>query len=108
MNQQTIGSWVSSANIEACDFPIENLPYGCFHDLKDSLATKKIGVAIGSYILPLTDLSTFVEIPAYLKNSFALLDNLKMNEFMAISNHEHVLFREFLKDLLSKNSKSLI
>jgi len=106
MNQQTLGSWVSSANIESCDFPIENLPYGCFHALKDPFATKKIGVAIGSYILPLTDLSTFIDTPAHLKNSFALLDDLKMNEFMAISNHEHVLFREFLKDLLIKNSNN--
>ncbi len=106
MSQQTIGSWVPSANIELCDFPIENLPYGCFHALQDPTARKKIGVAIGSSILPLTNLSKLIDVPAHLKNSFELLDDLKMNEFMAISHHEHFLFREFLKDLLSKNSKN--
>jgi len=106
MNQQTIGSWVTSANIQSCDFPIENLPYGCFHASQDPLARKKIGVAIGGHILPLTDLSKLIDIPDHLKNSFELLDDLKMNEFMAISNYEHLLFREFLNDLLGKNSKS--
>ena len=106
MNQQTIGSWVSSANIESCDFPIENLPYGCFHAVQDLLASKKIGVAIGSHILPLTGLSKLIDIPLHLKNSFQNFDDLKMNEFMAISNHEQVLCREFIKDLLSINSKN--
>jgi fumarylacetoacetase len=42
-------SWVASANLQDCDFPLENLPYGVFrYNGKTS-----IGVAIGDMILDL-------------------------------------------------------
>ena len=42
-------SWVASANDAACDFPIQNLPYGVFCHAKQT----RIGVAIGDRILDL-------------------------------------------------------
>lgn len=42
-------SWVASANDPASDFPIENLPYGVFHQQGQT----RIGVAIGDQILDL-------------------------------------------------------
>lgn len=42
-------SWVTSANVPDCDFPIQNLPYGVFR-LGES---NRIGVAIGDRILDL-------------------------------------------------------
>jgi fumarylacetoacetase len=42
-------SWVASANVSGCDFPIQNLPYGVFrHEQKTH-----IGIAIGDRILDL-------------------------------------------------------
>jgi len=42
-------SWLASANDPACDFPIQNLPYGVFRRGDQS----RIGVAIGDQILDL-------------------------------------------------------
>ena len=42
-------SWVESANLPDCDFPLENLPYGVF----SHAGSKRIGVAIGDQILDL-------------------------------------------------------
>jgi fumarylacetoacetase len=42
-------SWVESANDPACDFPIQNLPFGRFRDD----AAWRIGVAIGGQVLDL-------------------------------------------------------
>jgi len=44
-------SWVASANRAACDFPIQNLPFGRFRPQAD--APWRIGVAIGDYVLDL-------------------------------------------------------
>ena len=48
----TLKSWVTSANEEGCDFPIQNLPYGRFRSIgsQDSLT---VGIAIGRQILDL-------------------------------------------------------
>lgn len=45
-------SWVESANVPGCDFPIQNLPYGVFRR-RGSIEDFRIGVAIGAQILDL-------------------------------------------------------
>ncbi|HUH86818.1 MAG TPA: fumarylacetoacetase [Pusillimonas sp.] len=45
-------SWVASANIERCDFPIQNLPFGVFRR-RGSREQYRGGVAIGEQILDL-------------------------------------------------------
>ncbi|MGK6308038.1 fumarylacetoacetase [Variovorax sp. DT-64] len=45
-------SWVASANQAACDFPIQNLPYGRFRPAGSGEAFR-IGVAIGDQVLDL-------------------------------------------------------
>jgi fumarylacetoacetase len=42
-------SWVESANVPGCDFPLDNLPYGAFRLEGET----RIGVAIGDQILDL-------------------------------------------------------
>ncbi len=44
-------SWVKSANVPSTDFPIQNLPFGCFHPAEGQAA--RIGVAIGDSIVDL-------------------------------------------------------
>ena len=43
-------SWVPSANVSDCDFPLHNLPFGVFHRAKEA---PRIGVAIGEAVLDL-------------------------------------------------------
>ena len=45
-------SWVSSANITGCDFPIQNLPFAVFRR-QGSHEAFRGGVAIGDQILDL-------------------------------------------------------
>jgi fumarylacetoacetase len=44
-------SWVESANVEGCDFPIQNLPFGRFREADEP--DWRIGVAIGDQVLDL-------------------------------------------------------
>ena len=48
-------SWVESANLPGCDFPIQNLPFGIFRRKKGAEAPRG-GVAIGDQILDLAAL----------------------------------------------------
>jgi fumarylacetoacetase len=48
----TLKSWVASANVEGCDFPIQNLPFGIFRK-KGGKERPRGGVAIGDQILDL-------------------------------------------------------
>lgn len=50
-------SWVESANDEACDFPIQNLPFGVFHMDDEEEADGRIGIAIGDQIVDLRELA---------------------------------------------------
>ena len=43
-------SWLESANVPACDFPIQNIPLGVFRTVSES---PRIGVAIGDQVLDL-------------------------------------------------------
>lgn len=47
----SLRSWVTSANAAAADFPIQNLPFGCFYPADGQAA--RVGVAIGDRIVDL-------------------------------------------------------
>lgn len=47
-------SWLESANASACDFSIQNLPFGIFSDMRNPMP--RAGVAIGDWIVDLTAL----------------------------------------------------
>ncbi|HEY0855976.1 MAG TPA: fumarylacetoacetase [Albitalea sp.] len=46
-------SWVDSANDPATEFPIQNLPFGCFRRLGEDDEAWRLGVAIGDQVLDL-------------------------------------------------------
>lgn len=50
-------SWVASANAEGTDFPIQNLPFGCFTApsvaAHDTAGMPRVGIAIGDQVLDL-------------------------------------------------------
>ena len=49
-------SWIEAANDPACDFSIQNLPFGIFSDARNS--ARRVGVAIGDSIVDLAVLQT--------------------------------------------------
>lgn len=50
-HEPRLQSWVSSANDGACDFPIQNLPFGVFSPQANT--AWRVGVAIGSAVIDL-------------------------------------------------------
>ena len=57
-------SWVESANLPDCDFPIQNLPLGVFR--RSGERQSRLGVAIGDQILDLRDWLTGGTLNGYL------------------------------------------
>ncbi len=62
-------SWVESANLPTCDFPIQNLPLGCFRRAGENQS--RLGVAIGDQILDLRPWLTGDTLNGYLSLSAA-------------------------------------
>lgn len=79
-------SWVESANIPGCDFPIQNLPLGVFQPRGQS---PRIGVAIGDSIL---DVSSW-------------LPGTTLNQYCALPVDDRANLRAEWSKLLSSGSK---
>jgi len=92
-NDPTLKSWVESANVKQCDFPIQNLPFGLF-----SVEEKepRPGVAIGEQILDLKA----VEEEGLLINSKGAFASSSLNEFMALGNASWSATRQEISNLL--------
>ena len=90
-------SWVESANIPECDFPLQNLPFGVFRR-KDSSDRPRAGVAIGDQILDLAPArrQLGVELPADAESS--------LNRIMALGPNEHSAMRLAIHTGLSAGS----
>ena len=71
-------SWVASANIAGCDFPIQNLPFGRFRRA-GSTERWRIGTAIGDQVLDLS--------------AAELIDTDDMNDLMAAAPSERRALR---------------
>ncbi len=82
-------SWVASANVAGCDFPIQNLPFGRFRTAGSAEAFR-IGVAIGDQVLDL--------------KAAGIVDTDDMNALMAASPAERQALRATLSEGLSAGS----
>ncbi|MES2530210.1 MAG: fumarylacetoacetase [Pseudomonadota bacterium] len=82
-------SWVASANVAGCDFPIQNLPFGRFRTAGGAEAFR-IGVAIGDQVLDL--------------KAAGIVDTDDMNVLMAASPAERQALRAKLSAGLSEGS----
>lgn len=105
MSIKSKGSWVESANHDGVDFPIENLPFGCFQPQGEPAAKAQIGVAIGNHILPLTHLAQLVNIPQELESVFQAFDTVNLNAMMSLPEAMQQSCRQFLTALLAIGSK---
>lgn len=82
-------SWVDSANLPNCDFPIQNLPFGRFRPAGTD-EPYRIGVAIGDQVLDL--------------QMAKLVDHADMNRLMQASLAERGALREALSEGLRSDS----
>ena len=82
-------SWVASANEAACDFPIQNLPFGRFRPA-GSQGGWRIGVAIGDQVLDL--------------RVAGVIDTDDMNALMAASPEDRQALRRRLSEGLREGS----
>lgn len=83
-------SWVTSANVPGCDFPIQNLPFGRYRTA-GSAQRWRIGVAIGDQVLDL--------------RATGLIDGDDMNALMAASPSARKALRVAISDGLRDGSR---
>ena len=85
-------SWVESANLDAADFPIQNLPFGRFRRARTHEALR-IGIAIGDQVLDLVALGALDPQIAVLLGPLAQGD---LNAFMAHGRAARIALRHAL------------
>lgn len=98
----SLRSWVVSANVNGCDFPIQNLPHGVF---RRAAAGEEFrgGIAIGDYIL---DLSAALEkhlLPTAVLDSARAAACAPLNEFMALPVEDRSALRAAVSALLASD-----
>jgi len=82
-------SWVDSANVAGCDFPVQNLPFGRFRPGSTD-EPFRIGVAIGDQVLDL--------------KAAKVVDHADMNRLMAATPAERAVLRTALSEGLQQGS----
>lgn len=96
-------SWLASANDDACDFPIQNLPFGRFRR-RGSDQPWRIGVALGDQVL---DLQAALDAGGWDADARELLHPLAagdLNAFLALGKPARVRLREALSQALRAGS----
>lgn len=88
----------------ACDFPIENLPYGVFSTASD--ATPRIGVAIGYHVLDLKAVRHLFVGPL-LQDKQAVFAEPTLNAFMGLGRPFWAEARQTLQRLLGQDDATL-
>ncbi|MCE9618889.1 MAG: fumarylacetoacetase [Planctomycetes bacterium] len=99
-------SWVESAQAKDCDFPLANLPWGCFTRADRSNGTR-IGVAIGDQVFDVHEAlghGLLAELPASVQGA---LRECSLNAFMSLGVPQWKLARTHIAKLLSSEERSL-
>jgi fumarylacetoacetase len=109
-NAPGLKSWVESANDPACDFPIQNLPYGVFRDANDPVP--RVGVAIGDAIVDLAVLEAegLIELPPLYDGATeqdSVFDKPRLNDFVALGRDTWRALRTQLSALLARDNPVL-
>ncbi|MDR3101244.1 MAG: fumarylacetoacetase [Paraburkholderia sp.] len=97
-------SWIDSANDAACDFPIQNLPFGVFSTA--SHANARVGVAIGDSVVDLAVLHEvgLLRLSTGAQNVFA---RPALNDFIALGRDTWRSVRVQLASLLARETATL-
>src|SRR4051812_13689710 len=94
-----VKSWVASANVVGCDFPLQNLPFGVIRRKNDEGGG--IGVAIGNQVF---DIGAWVRDQGQNSAEFELLIESKLNRFLAAGPQVWSAARKALFNLLREGS----
>ena len=94
-----ICSWVTSANEDNIDFPIQNLPLGIFKRKGDT--NLAIGVAIGNQILDLSRMAQLRLVDREVANVISLCNGGSLNPLMEIERSMMIKIRHDIFELLS-------
>lgn len=100
-------SWIASANDAACDFPLQNLPYGTFRH--DDAEPWRVGVAIGDRILDLGALAASAPFDGLAAQALAACaapaHDGRLNGLMALgADHWHALRLALSRGLREESS----
>ncbi len=93
---ESLTSWVESANSPTSDFPVQNLPYCVFRELRGG--EPRIGVAIGDQILDLRRCANAGLLPAAADEA---VDHHDLSRLMALSLSDRLELRHCLSNGLS-------
>jgi len=92
-------SWVESANEPGTDFPIQNLPYGVFSPTGERAAARRVGVAIGDFILDVTAAVQAGLVPP--SPAATACESPTLNSLMQLGRGDQSALRSALSDLLT-------
>lgn len=93
-------SWVASANVNGCDFPIQNLPHGVFRRVGSSEIFRG-GIAIGDQILDLGAVLARDLLPAAVQEVARAAARAPLNELMAQPAERRSALRAAVSALLA-------
>lgn len=96
-------SWVESANVDNCDFPIQNLPFAIFRRAGSNEAFRG-GVAIGDQVVDLAALAKADFINGDAKVALAVCDRPQLNDLMALTPTHWSALRLALSEALTTGS----
>ncbi|WP_028216055.1 fumarylacetoacetase [Paraburkholderia oxyphila] len=100
-------SWIDSANDAACDFPIQNLPFGVFSTASN--ANARVGVAIGDSVVDLAVLheAGLLRLPAGSAAAQNVFARPALNDFIALGRDVWRSVRVQLASLLARETATL-
>ncbi|MCO4800167.1 MAG: fumarylacetoacetase [Colwelliaceae bacterium] len=98
-------SWVDSANLSGCDFPIQNLPFAVFTKIGSDEAFRG-GVAIGDQILDLAAAKDSGEFTGLALKALEACSESELNTFMAMGKEAWSALRTALSNALVTGSSS--
>ncbi|EPJ45294.1 MAG: fumarylacetoacetase [Osedax symbiont Rs1] len=96
-------SWVASANVAECDFPIQNLPFAIFRRAGSAEAFRG-GVAIGDKVLDLAALAALNLFAENLQPALRACSQSQLNDFMAMPQATWSALRLALSQALATGS----
>ena len=96
-------SWVESANLPGCDFPIQNLPLAVFRR-SGSQENFRCGVAIGDRVLDLGALDMLSPFGGLGAEALAACADSSLNRLMALGRNAWVALRRGLSECLGAGS----
>jgi fumarylacetoacetase len=97
-------SWVESANVDNCDFPIQNLPFAEFRR-KGSDEAFRGGVAIGDQVIDLAKLSKLNILKGDTKTAVDAASETTLNTFMGLGDQYWSALRLALSKALQAGSE---